>query len=283
MDAIKTTPMTRLQRRTFLAAGCAALCGVPAARAQMPATERWRLLVNEPPLADHSVAMVATRYSRWATYLGARLPRTQVLIDAIGDIPTFMQQALAWQKPALVYGHSVNQLSKLVRDHGWQPVVHNAEPLTASFILHRDAPVSAFSQLPGKRLLMPGPNSAAAALAKAELRRQGVREPFISHARFAESVMAQVQAGVADAGVVTGAVARKWQRGGGRVLGETQPVVNSSVLAAPTMSAAAVEKLADVLLGMNAAQPDVLDEIGVRQWVRADRRDYLALLEYTAE
>jgi ABC-type phosphate/phosphonate transport system substrate-binding protein len=275
----------RPNRRTLLlgAAG-AATCALPFAWAQQSGGDRWRLLVNEAVTADLSISMLAMRYRSWAEYLGAQIRNRQVLVDAIIDIPRFVQQALADQKPLLIYGKSVNQLAKLVRDHGYQPMARRPEPYQAAFIVPKDSPIGSLEQLAGRKLLLPDTNSATAAVARAELRRIGVREPFMSHTRFQDSVAAQVATGMAEAGVVNPTIARKWRESGGRVIGETQPVVNWSVLAAPKVPADTVARLTESLLAMNpTATGPILAEIGVKQWVRADRKDYVALLEYTGE
>ena len=68
------------------------------------------------------------------------------------------------------------------------------------------------------------------------------------------------------------------------MIGETQPVVNWSVLAAPKVPVEVVARITDSLLAMNATHAGpLLADLGVKQWARADRKDYLALLEYTGE
>lgn len=275
------TPALRLQRRDVLrAAGAAALCAVPVGWAQSPASSRF--LINEAVTADLSISMLAVRYKSWADYLAPHLKTRQVLIDPVIDIRRFVQQAVADEKPMVVFGKSVNQLSKLVRDHGYQPLVARSDPYRSAFIVARDSSVRDIGQLGGRKLLMPDESSATAAVAKAELRHRGVRDPFISHTRFQDNVASQVASGVAEAGVVNPTIARKWKEAGGIVIGETQPVVNWSVLAAPKAPPDLAAKLTEMLLAMNS-QPALLADIGVKQWQKAERRDYLALLEYTGE
>ena len=115
---------------------------------------------------------------------------------------------------------------------------------------------------------------------KAEKAR--VRKMRFMGTRFQESVAAQIQTGLAEAGVVNPTVAHKWAEAGGTIIGETQPVVNWSVLASPKATAEQVAKLTDAMLAMNQ-QPEMLSEIGVKQWAKADRKDYMALLDYTGE
>jgi ABC-type phosphate/phosphonate transport system substrate-binding protein len=271
----------QLQRRTLLrGAAAAALCATPLGWAQSAGSTR--LLVNEAVTADLSISMLAMRYRGWADHLASTLRAKQLLVDPIIDIRRFVQQALSDEKPLVVFGKSVNQLAKLVRDHGYHPLVRRPEPYKAAFIVPKGSQIQSFAQLGGRKLLMPDEFAATTAVAKAELRRQSVREPFISHTRFQESVAAQVQSGLAEAGVVNPTVARKWAEAGGTVIGETQPVVNWSVLASPKAPPELVAKLTESMLALNQ-QSTILTEIGVKQWVKAERKDYLALLEYTGE
>jgi ABC-type phosphate/phosphonate transport system substrate-binding protein len=279
-------PESRLNRRAVMrgAAALAACCAVPVGLAQQSLADRWRLLVNEAVTADLSISMLATRYRAWADYMGAQIHNRQVLVDPIIDIRRFVQQALSEEKPLLVFGKSVNQLSKLVRDHGYQPLVRRPEPYQAAFIVAKDSPIQTFTQLAGHKLLLPDSFSATAAVARAEIRRQGISEPYISHTRFQDSVAGQVASGLAEAGVVNPTIARKWREAGGRVIGETQPVVNWSVLASPNASREMVARLTESLLAMNGqGNGALLADIGVKQWAKADRKEYLALLEYTGE
>lgn len=272
----------QIQRRTLLrGAAAAALCAAPIGWAQSQGSG-LRLLVNEAVTADLSISMLAMRYRALADYVSTNMRAKQLLVDPIIDIRRFVQQALSDEKPMLVFGKSVNQLAKLVRDHGYHPVVRRSDPYKAAFIVPKGSRIQSMSQLSGRKLLMPDEFAATTAVAKAELQRLSVTAPYISHTRFQESVAAQIQAGLAEAGVVNPTVARKWAEAGGTIIGETQPVVNWSVLASPKASAEQVAKLTDAMMAMNQ-QPDMLSEIGVKQWAKADRKEYLALLDYTGE
>lgn len=272
----------QIQRRTLLrGAAAAALCAAPIGWAQSQGSG-LRLLVNEAVTADLSISMLAMRYRALADYVSTNMRAKQLLVDPIIDIRRFVQQALSDEKPMLVFGKSVNQLAKLVRDHGYHPVVRRSDPYKAAFIVPKGSRIQSMSQLSGRKLLMPDEFAATTAVAKAELQRLSVTAPYISHTRFQESVAAQIQAGLAEAGVVNPTVARKWAEAGGTIIGETQPVVNWSVLASPKATAEQVAKLTDAMMAMNQ-QPEMLSEIGVKQWAKADRKDYLALLDYTGE
>jgi ABC-type phosphate/phosphonate transport system substrate-binding protein len=130
---------------------------------------------------------------------------------------------------------------------------------------------------------MPDESAATTAVAKAELRRQNVGDVQIIHTRYQEAVAQQVFNGFAQVGVVNPTTARKWTEEGGRVLAETQPVVNWSVLASPALPEQEVAQLRAMLLGMNTQAPTVLSALGIKQWAAAERQEYLALLDYTKE
>lgn len=284
MRMLFSSPATSVNRRTALrSVAAAALCGSPLAWAQSGADSPWRLLVNEAVTADLSISMLAQRYRTWADYMGTQIRQKQVLVDPIIDIRRFVQQAQADQKPLVVFGKSVNQLSKLVRDHGYQPLVRRPEPYKAAFIVPKGSTIQTFAQLGGRKLLLPDEFSATTAVAKAEIRRAGIREPFLSHTRYQDTVAGQVSSGIAEAGVVNPTIARKWKEAGGHIIGETQPVVNWSVLASPKAPRDLVAKLTESLLAMNNQSADILSDIGIKQWARADKADYLALLDYTGE
>ena len=145
--------------------------------------DRWRLLINEAVTADLSISMLALRYKGLADYLGGQIRSKQVLVDPVIDIQNFVRQASSEQKPLMVFGKSVNQLSKLVRDGGYQPLVRRPEPYKAAFIVKKDSPITEIGQLSGKKILMPDESSATVAVARAEMRRLNVREPYVSFTR----------------------------------------------------------------------------------------------------
>lgn len=279
-------PNTQLlmgRRAALRSVAAAALCGVPMFNWAQLSGDRWRLLVNEAVTADLSISMLALRYRGWADYMGAQIRNKQVVVDPVIDIQNFVRQASAEQKPLVIFGKSVNQLAKLVRDGGYQPLVRRPEPYKAAFIVAKNSQIQTLQQLSGKRILMPDEFSATAAVGRAEIRRLNVREPYISHTRYQDAVAAQVAAGIAEAGLVNPTIAKKWAEAGGRIIGETQPVVNWSVLASPKAPPELISKMTESLLAMNSQSTDLLSEIGVKQWVKAERSEYLALLDYTRE
>jgi ABC-type phosphate/phosphonate transport system substrate-binding protein len=245
----------------------------------------WRLLINEAFTGESSIFVLTARYRPFADYMSNQFrERPAIAVEPVVNVTRFLELAQAEAKPELVFGKSVNQLAKLVRDHGYQPVVRRADPYKAAFIVAKDSPIKTLadaSRLKAK-VIMPDEMAATTAVARAELRRQSAQEVHVVHTRYQEAVAQQIANGFAEVGVVNPTVARKWSQDGGRVLTETQPVVNWSVLASPRMPAAEVANLRAALLAMNA-QAELMASVGVRQWAAADRSDYLALLDYTKE
>src|SRR5207245_9804062 len=133
----------------------------------------------------------------------------QVYVEPIIDIRRFRQQAQSEQKPLLNFGKSVNQLSKLVRDHGYQPLVRRPEPYKAAFIVPKDSSIQSFSQLGGRKLLLPDEFSATTAVAKAEIRRMNMREPYMAHSPFQDTVAAEIKAAFRNTAVINPTLAKE--------------------------------------------------------------------------
>ncbi|HSV83940.1 MAG TPA: PhnD/SsuA/transferrin family substrate-binding protein [Ramlibacter sp.] len=281
-------PGRRPVRRLLLGAAAAAGYAALGARAQSLASKAagndkgWRLLVNEAVTGESSIFILTARYRTLADYISAQLRRPPIGVEPVVDIQRFLGLAKAPNKPELVFGKSVNQLAKLVRDDGYQPVVRRADPYKAAFIVAKDSPIKSFADLEKNRakIITPDEFAATTAVARAELRRQKVTQVQLVHTRYQEAVAQQITNGFGQVGVVNPTIAKKWTEEGGRVLAETLPVVNWSVLASPLLSEAEVAQLRNALL---ASPPDVLKSVGVKQWAAAERKDYLALLEYTKE
>lgn len=281
------------RRRQLLAGGVAAAVAAFQVRAQVAAPRKpgaaerqWRLLVNEAFTGESNLFVLTARYRPFADYVTSQLrERPPIAIEPVVNVQRFMELARAEGKPELVFGKSVNQLAKLVRDHGYQPLVRRSDPYKAAFIVAKESPIQSLgdaSRLKAK-VIMPDEMAATTAVARAELRRQKADDVQVVHTRYQEAVAQQIANGFAQVGVVNPTIARKWTQDGGRVLGETQPVVNWSVLASPKLPPAEVAQLRTAFLAMNTTAADVLGGLGVKQWAAAERQDYLALLDYTKE
>ncbi|MEJ6023192.1 phosphate/phosphite/phosphonate ABC transporter substrate-binding protein [Ramlibacter sp. PS4R-6] len=248
-----------------------------------PAAPNWRLLINEAVTGETNIFLLTSRYQPLADYLGQHVKGRVVGIEPVVDIRRFMSLAQGESKPDLVFGKSVNQLAKLVRDHGYQPLVRRADPYKAAFIVEKSSPIRSLAEIGQARIVMPDEFAATTAVARAELKRLNIANPIVMHVRYQEAVEQQVKSGMGQVGVVNPTIARKWAADGGRILAETQPVVNWSLLAGPGMGAETATQLRDVLLAMNKQATSVLGSLGIKEWARAERQDYLALLDYTRE
>jgi ABC-type phosphate/phosphonate transport system substrate-binding protein len=280
------------RRVVLVGVGAATIAAAGAVRAQAggagaAAAKPWRLLVNEAVTGESNLFILTARYRPMADYVTAQLrTKPAIGIEPVVNIERFLAVAQGSAKPELVFGKSVNQLAKLVRDNGYQPVARRADPYKAAFIVAKDSPIKTFADLGAAkaRIIMPDEFAATTAVARAELRRQNVHQQVqVVHTKYQEAVAQQITNGFGQVGVVNPTIARKWVEQGGRVLAETQPVVNWSVLAAPTVGEAELAQLRSAFLSMQKQAPEVMDGLGVKQWATAERQEYLALLDYTKE
>ena len=280
----------RTRRRLLGAGGLGAMLLASGALANTPAkpgaAKPWRLLVNEAFTGESNLFILTARYQPLAEHVTSTVrSRPTISIEPIVDVRRFMVLAQSQAKPQLVFGKSVNQLSKLVRDNGYQPLVRRADPYKAAFIVAKGSPIKTLKDVgpANAKIIMPDEMAATTAVARAELRRQNAGDVQIVHTRYQEAVAQQITNGFGQVGVVNPTIARKWTEDGGRVLAETQPVVNWSVLASPEVAEADVAQLRAGLLAMNKDAPAVLAALGIKQWASAERAEYLALLDYTKE
>ena len=281
------------RRRLLRTLGWASLAGVPGARVFAQAAPAkpaavapghvWNLLVNEAVTGENNSFVLLNRYRGLADLLAPVVKTKEIAVEPIVDIRRFLGLAQAANKPELVFGKSVNQLAKLVRDNGYQPLVRRADPYKAAFIVGKNSPIKTLADIGKATVVMPDELAATTAVARAELRLQKVTQAKVQHVKYQEMVAMEIESGLGQVGVVNPTVARKWTEQGGRVLAETQPVVNWSLLAAPGVAADMVEKLRHALLAMNTQHVDVLAQLGVKAWALAERKDYLDLLAYTQE
>jgi ABC-type phosphate/phosphonate transport system substrate-binding protein len=287
----RAAPALAIRRRNWIAATALGVWGAGTAWAQAPARKgpagrSWRLLVNEAVTGESNLFILTSRYRPLADYVSEQLKgRHQIGVEPVVDIKRFVALAQSQPHPELVFGKSVNQLAKLVRDSGYQPLVRRADPYKAAFIVAKNSPVKALADAAKAKakIIMPDEFAATTAVAKAELRRQNALQVEIVHTKYQEAVAQQIQNGFGQIGVVNPTTARKWVEQGGRVLAETQPVVNWSVLASPSLPADVVAQLRDALLTMNSQASALMSGLGVKEWARAERQEYLALLDYTKE
>jgi ABC-type phosphate/phosphonate transport system substrate-binding protein len=293
------TPSSQLRRQMLSILGLGALAGgmggpgsawaqVSAAAAASAAKKpaggaNWRLLVNEAVGGDTNSFLLTNRYRPAADFISTQLKGRPVVVEPMVDIKRFMAVAQGASKPEFVFGKSVNQLAKLVRDNGYQPVVRRADPYKAAFIVAKDSPIKTLADAVDAKVIMPDESAATSAVALAELRRQKLGQVRVTHVRFQEEVAQFVKSGMGQIGVVNPTIAKKWVEEGGRVVAETQPVVNWSVLASPSLAADMVQQLRDALLATNSESAAVMASMGVKAWAKAERKDYLDLLDYTRE
>jgi ABC-type phosphate/phosphonate transport system substrate-binding protein len=283
-----TPPPSPLRRRMCASLGLGTLLGATGAWAQAPAATKgqiapWRLVVNEAVTGETNFFLLTSRYQPLADYVTQHFKGRNIGIEPVVNIERFIAVAQGQTKPDLVFGKSVNQLAKLVRDHGYQPLVRRADPYKAAFIVGKDSKIKTLADIGQAKIIMPDEFAATTAVARAELRRNNITNPVVMHVKFQEAVAQQITSGMGQVGVVNPTIAKKWAEQGGRVVAETQPVVNWSVLAGPGMQAEIVQQLREVLFGMNKNAAPVLGALGVKEWAKAERKEYLALLDYTRE
>lgn len=93
-----------------------------------PSVDRsWRLLVDEAGTGESRLPVLMARYQSFAKHLESELrPSPAIAVEPVADSGRFLSLAQSRAKPELVFGPSANQLAKLVREEGYQPLVRRA-------------------------------------------------------------------------------------------------------------------------------------------------------------
>lgn len=277
-----------IQRRDCLRLGAGvALFGSGFAWARVP-DGKLRLTVNEMLTGDHNAYLLAGKYEPFAHFLSRQMKDKHAPeVEVIVNLNDFVRRAQSSSKPDLVFGKSVNQLAQLVREEGYVPLVKRPDPYEATFITGRNSGLRSLADVKGRKVCLPDELSATTALALAALRDAGVpRDQLqLKMTRFQEAVVQQVGSGFVDVGAVSPGLAQQWAGSGGIVLARTKPVTNWSLLAAPHLDAAQVARLTATLVGMHDTPEGagILSQIGIKQWVKAERQEYHAMLDYLGQ
>ncbi len=251
--------------------------GAIARRAGTPFALEWapplRLLIEEPPSPDPDPDPVALGLCRRHRAFSDRIASAQqggvLLVQGLDEARLLACLAQEAVGPTLLHAQSVHLLARLVRDHGWQPLVRRAGTFQAAFVVPHQSPLHSLAETRGARFLMPPRQASAAGLACAALRRAGIDAPRVHHLSYAQTVLAMVASGAYDVAV---ADLRDVPEGWGRVLAITPPVADACLAASPEVAPDLAQAVVESLLAPRDEAP------GPQQWVRASVGEYLALL-----
>lgn len=177
-------------------------------------------------------------------------------------------------------------LLKANKSAGYLPIIRDRADIRGILVVRKDSPVKSPSELHGKTVVFPAPNSMGASL----LMRADLSNVF--HIQFAplyvtshDSVYLHVAKGLAEAG---GGVEKTLQEQEGaikdalKVIYETRPIPSHPVATHPRVPASVAEKVRRAFIEMGAAPGgrELLAKIPMKHPVPASLQDYAPMMKW---
>ena len=250
-----------------------------------PARAELTLAVNEGVTYYVTPQEIHQRYKDLAALLGKTL-RTTVKVVPIDQYPV-LRKGLDEQQYDLAFVHPAHHSLVSLRDRKYQLVAltKGYTEYKARFFIKKDAPIKQASDIKGRRIAMPDPDSITAVITRATLRDLGVdaSKAEIRTTRYQDAVPFFVEHGFSDVGVTgSAAVAKQWQEKGGVVLIESKPVPIKHMIASSRMSEKDVRKVRELMLSLDKtdAGRKILENIGYKGYEIGDEQQLGALTKW---
>ncbi len=250
-----------------------------------PARAELTLAVNEGVTYYVTPTEIREKYKDLAELIGKTL-KTTVKIVPVDQYPV-LRKGLDEQQYDLAFVHPAHHSLVSLRDGKYHLVVltKGFTEYRARFFTNKNAPIKQASDIKGKRIGMPDPDSITAVITRATLRDLGVdvSKAEIRTTRYQDAVPFFVENGFSDVGVTaSAAVVKQWQEKGGTVLVESKPVPIKHMIASTKMSEKDVQKVRDVMLSLDKtdAGQKILANIGYKGYESGDEQQLATLTKW---
>ncbi len=218
----------------------------------------YRLAVH--PL--HNPARLMQAYQPLADSLNAAIPEARFEIEASRDYAEF-EAKIGARAPAFLLPNPWQTLEAIKVGYHVLAMAGDAADFQGLFIVRRDSPIRDAADLRGKTLAYPSPTAlAACVMPQWYLHQRGLdvmRETTSRYVGSQESAIMHAYLGQAAVGVTWPPPWRAFvkshpaEAGQLRVLWQTPPLINNSVMARDDMPAALVARVRGVLTGLHAS------------------------------
>src|SRR6266699_7312241 len=250
-----------------------------------PAQAELVLAVNEGVTYYVTPSEIREKYKDLAELLGKQL-KTTVKVVPVDQYPV-LRKGLDEQHYDLAFVHPAHHSLVSLRDGKYQLVAltKGYTEYKARFFIKKDAPIKQASDIKGRRIGMPDPDSITAVITRATLRDMGVdaSRAEIRTTRYQDAVPFFVENGFSDVGITgSGAVVKQWQEKGGAVLLESKPVPIKHMIASTKLSEQDLRKVRTVMLGLEKSEAGqrILDKLGYKGYESGDPQQLAVLTKW---
>ena len=156
-----------------------------------------------------------------------------------------------------------------MKDYGYQAVVSSTEPAYTLFIVKKDSPLKAITDIKGKKIVTPDRYAYMWRIANAMMRdaKISMADEQVRTMSDQAAIGWSMESGFFDVGVVASysGVGRTWEKNGGRVIARSVELPNTPMIASQKVSAVQVQRLRAALVSLQSAPngPSILKSIGV--------------------
>ncbi len=248
---------------------------------------RLVLAINEGAAGSLTAMDVVFRYEEFKPVVEKALG-APVTLAAVRNAKE-LRNAMATGAYTLVMSRPADVLAEAIRDHGYQAVVTAREPAYALFIVNKDSPLKAITDIKGKSIVTPDRYAYMWRIANAMMRdnRISLEKERVRSMGDQAAIGWSMEGRFFDVGVVSSisGVGRTWEKNGGRVLARSPEVPNTPIIASRNISAAQIQKLRATLVALEstASGAAVLKKIGVNGFKESSSQTFLDLLKWLGD
>ena len=244
--------------------------------------ETLTLGVREGVSEQMSPSNLHDRYKGFAEFI-ARAMGKPILVDASQEAKLSLE-SMQTGKYALMFVRPVGLAGHAIRENNFTLVAQATDELYAAVIVPKDSPLQRVEDLAGKRVTMPEQSTFITKVGLTALHDANVdpSKIVIKYTRFQDSAAYTVDAKLADAALVSSAVAKEWEKKGQRILFRSRNIPSWAVIASSKISPTEVIKLRQALITLSSTEQGrkVLRQINVGGFKQGNSDEYLALLKW---
>jgi ABC-type phosphate/phosphonate transport system substrate-binding protein len=248
---------------------------------------RLILAINEGAAGNLTATDILFRYESFKPVVEKALG-APVILFAVRDTKE-LRRSLATSSFALVMSRPADVLAEAVRDYGYQAVVSSTEPAHAIFIVKKDSPLKAITDVKGRKIVTPDRYAYMWRIANAMM-----RDSKISMANEQVRTMSDqaaigwsMESGFFDVGVVASfsGVGRTWEKNGGRVIARSPELPNTPMIASQKISPAQVQRLRAALVSLQSTPNGaaILKNIGIAGFKEASSKTLVDLIAWLGD
>ena len=236
---------------------------------------------------------IRDKFAPLTDHLGKAIGRRVkvVLVPAYDDL----RAGMAKQEYDIAFVHPAHVAMAEIKAGRYRAVAWTAgfTDYTVSLLMNAKEPLKSMTDLNGRTLVTPDPDSITAVMVRAMFRTEqltatAAREPTptsvrVITTRYQDAVPFYLEYGFAQAGATAAkSVVKAWMDKGGKVLVQSRPVPIKQVVVSTRMSVEEQDRIRDVLITMTQSKAghDALDSVGYKAFVTPNHEVEIATIAW---